>query len=161
MASGKSTVGRLLARIIGWGFVDLDEEIEVRTGCTIPELLTEGEEVFRREERKALEAVSAIDQLVIALGGGAVEWGDAIDYISGHGLLIYLRVDTGTLTERLRDDAGDRPLAASHSGDGLRARVEQLIGQRRPYYESAPVIIECGTDRTPESIAEELLHELG
>ncbi len=158
MASGKTAVGRELARCLGWRFVDLDEEITVSTGRTIPELFADGEEVFRRAERQALERASETDQVVIALGGGAVAWEKTLDYIRECGLLVYLKVDSDLILERLISDDVERPLVTGYSGKGLRRRIDHLLQKRRPFYESAVVTIDCLRDRTPESLAEELLH---
>jgi len=74
MGSGKSTVGPLLAGELGWTFIDLDAEIERRTGLTVPQIFSEqGEAAFRKEETAALAAVLGRTRTVIALGGGAPE----------------------------------------------------------------------------------------
>src|ERR1700749_3713805 len=74
MGSGKSTVGPLLAAELGWAFLDLDTEIERRTGLTVPQIFAEqGEAAFRKEETAALAAVLGRTRTVIALGGGAPE----------------------------------------------------------------------------------------
>jgi len=74
MGSGKSTVGPLLAAELGWTFIDLDAEIERRTGLSVPQIFSEqGEAAFRKEETAALAAVLGRTRTVIALGGGAPE----------------------------------------------------------------------------------------
>lgn len=74
MGAGKTSVGRLLARALGWTFLDLDTHIESRTGSSVPELFAQqGEAHFRRVESSALANALALDATVIALGGGTPE----------------------------------------------------------------------------------------
>src|ERR1700683_4779598 len=74
MGSGKSTVGPLLARQLGWKFVDADDVIAAEAGATIPEIFArEGEAAFRERERAAIARLASEDALVLALGGGAIE----------------------------------------------------------------------------------------
>jgi shikimate kinase len=160
MASGKTTIGRRLAKRLDWTFVDLDEAVTTETGRTIAELFAEGEEAFRREEYRTLKKVSRGGRRVIALGGGALQWGNALDFVKARGLLVYLSVDTDTLLKRLKQVEAARPLVVGSAGSELRRLVEQLLAQRRPYYESAAVIVDCGDRRSEESIVEELLHVL-
>lgn len=160
MASGKTTIGRQLAERLDWTFIDLDEAVTTDTRSSIPELFTEGEEVFRRAEHTMLEQVSQGARRVIALGGGALGWADALVFVKSRGLLVYLRVDTETLVERLKRSDIDRPLVTGVDGSELRRRVEGLLASRRPYYESAHVIVEVGDHRSEGSIVEEILNVL-
>jgi len=74
MGAGKSTVGRLLAAQLGWAFLDIDHEVEKKTGLTIAEIFeTEGELAFRRRESAAIAHALGSTRTVIALGGGAPE----------------------------------------------------------------------------------------
>src|SRR5271157_5331614 len=74
MGSGKTTVGPLVARRLGWSFVDADDAIEAETGCTIAELFRrDGEAAFRERERATIARLAGTDGLVLALGGGAME----------------------------------------------------------------------------------------
>jgi len=74
MGAGKSTVGRALAREIGWRFLDIDDLVEYQTGSSIPALFAErGEAAFRREESRALARALGQTECIIALGGGAPE----------------------------------------------------------------------------------------
>ncbi len=160
MASGKTTIGRRLAERLDWTFIDLDEALTTETGRSIPELFDDGEEVFRRAEHTMLEQVSQGARRVIALGGGALGWPDALDFVKARGLLVYLRVDTETLLERLQRSEVARPLVAGTDGSELRRRVEALLASRRPYYESAHVIVDGGDGRSEASIVEEILNVL-
>src|ERR1700761_8303690 len=74
MGAGKSTVGAILARELGWRFIDLDDVIEASSQSTVADLFTNhGEAVFREWERHAVRQISGHEQVVVALGGGAVE----------------------------------------------------------------------------------------
>ena len=73
MGAGKTTIGRTIAKRLGWDFVDSDHEIEARTGVRIPTIFEiEGEEGFRRRETAMIAELSAGRNLVLATGGGAV-----------------------------------------------------------------------------------------
>src|SRR5215475_2156156 len=76
MGAGKSTVGALLAEKLGWRFMDTDALIETRSGSTVAQIFAEkGEDEFRLLETCAIRDSAGVDQLVLALGGGAVESG--------------------------------------------------------------------------------------
>ena len=160
MAAGKSEVGRELADRLGWAFVDLDEEIEARTARTIPDLFEEGEEIFRAREREVLEEVAGVERQVVALGGGALGWKDSLHYIQARGPLVFLRVDSDTLFDRLSHSDIDRPMLEGKSGDDLRRHIGRLLHARRHYYEAATTKINAGDGRTVDEIVEELLHAL-
>jgi shikimate kinase len=160
MAAGKSEVGRKLADRLGWGFVDLDEQIEARTARTIPDLFEEGEETFRTREREALEEVAMSESRVIALGGGALGWKDSLQYIRARGPLVYLRVDSATLFDRLSHSDADRPMLDGKSGDDLRRHIDDLLAARQHYYEAATLTVDAGDGRTIDEIVEELLDAL-
>src|SRR5579862_8811316 len=74
MGSGKTTVGPLLARRLGWSFIDADDVIAAEAGCSIPEIFTrDGEAAFRAIEHAAIKRLASDEELVLALGGGAIE----------------------------------------------------------------------------------------
>jgi shikimate kinase len=132
MGSGKSTVGRLLAERLGWPYADSDEQVEARTGKTVPELFAErGEAFFRAEETLALEEATTSDgPVVVSVAGGAVLSADNRSRIRRAGLIIWLRADVATLAARVGDGHG-RPLL----GDDPRAALQRLYDERRPLYE--------------------------
>src|ERR1700745_2998164 len=75
MGAGKSTIGRMLAQSLGWDFVDTDAVIESRTGMTIARIFAEqGEDAFRALEAEAVREQARVEHVVLALGGGAVEF---------------------------------------------------------------------------------------
>jgi shikimate kinase len=152
MGAGKSTVGCVLAAQLGWKYVDGDDEILRRTGRSVPDLWrAEGEAAFRAEETRVLVDVATVPEpTVVALGGGAVLAPANREVITASGgMVVWLRVDVGTVLSRVGDGAG-RPLL---EGDAAR-RLSHLDAERRPVYESlAELIIDVDCLR-PDEIAD-------
>lgn len=138
MGAGKSTVGTQLAALLGYDFVDLDTYIEHKIGMSIADIFaTQGEETFRAVEVEALRDVVIMHRLtdtdlVIALGGGTVTTHDALRIVLDETLCIYLKASFNTLTDRLKNATGQRPLAS---------RGEALLKQREILYSKAPFCI--------------------
>jgi shikimate kinase len=145
MGSGKSTVGRILARKLGWGFVDMDERIEERTGRRVAEIFrAEGEAAFRREELAVALELQRAARRVIATGGGAFAQPATREALRASAFTVWLAGDFETLVERVPAD-GSRPLAAD------RDIMRRLFGERESFYRSADLTVDA-TD-APEAIA--------
>lgn len=140
--SGKSTVGRQLARRLGLPFTDSDHEIEQRIGCSIREFFErEGEAPFRDIEEEVIRALVQCENCVLATGGGAVLRPANRENLRRAGHVIYLRSTPELLFKRLRHDA-NRPLL--QVADPL-ARLRSLYEERDPLYrETAHFVIETG-----------------
>ncbi|MFO7767546.1 MAG: shikimate kinase [bacterium] len=160
MAAGKSTVGRLLADSLGWEFVDTDDLVEAKAGRSIPELFEQGEEAFRGLEREAVREAAAEEERVIALGGGALQDEGTRRFIRESGILVYLRVGTEELARRLSTGSSGRPLVRGRQEEGLRERIDELLEKRIVHYESADLVVESGSGRTPESIMKDLRYAI-
>ncbi|HET7558367.1 MAG TPA: shikimate kinase [Limnochordia bacterium] len=134
MGCGKSAVGRALARERALKFVDTDEEVERSAGKRISQIFAEsGEAEFRRLEREAIGRVAALDELVIATGGGAVLDPENVRALKANGRLIWIDAPAGTLWQRVRRNR-DRPLLQRpHPYETLKA----LYRERRPIYRAA------------------------
>ena len=135
MGSGKSTVGRMLARRLGWHFVDIDQQIEEAEKMFITAIFdTRGEREFRRLEAEAIarvaRAVARGRPSVIALGGGAFAQPGNAEVVSGHGVSIWLDVTLELAGERCRG-ASHRPLARDS------VQFEKLYLARRDSYARA------------------------
>ncbi len=149
MGSGKSSVGRELARRFGAPFVDVDERIESEAGCPIRDLLPrEGEPAFREREKAALRDVLSVKGCVVATGGGAFVDEENRDILRSYAPVIYLEAAVETLLERLAGDLG-RPLLR---GGDREEMVRELLSRRVPGYRTADVTVR--TDgRTVEEVA--------
>jgi len=138
MGSGKSTLGRRLAKHLGVQFVDMDHYIEERNCKTIPQIFEEeGEAEFRKKERKALEELSEFTDIVIATGGGAPCFFDNIDLMNRTGKTIYLNIDPTILADRLLHSKTERPLIKGKSRDELVAFIDDTLKKRNEFYMQA------------------------
>jgi shikimate kinase len=159
MAAGKSSVGRILAHELGWDFVDVDEEIEARTGSTVAQLYeTGGEGAYRPLERQVvLEALATTARSVLAAPGGIAVDPDARRAIGALDVVaVYLRADPATLAARVREDQHERPLV---EGDPA-AVLRQMFRDRDDVYR-ALADIEVQVDaHTDEEVARLVLQAL-
>lgn len=154
MGCGKTTVGQLLARRLGWEFADLDKMVEQQRGRTINQLFAEqGEAYFREAEREALEQLlsqSAQAQRVVALGGGTFAQPANLERLRQvGGITFWLRCPVEELQRRCRG-VNNRPLFRDP------ASFRQLYEQRLPYYQQADICVDA--DRSdPAQVVEEIL----
>ena len=138
--TGKSTIGKALAQSLALPFVDLDRVVESNANLSIAQIMAgQGEPAFRNMETTALRetvdhtfSVTAVQDKVIALGGGALLREENRDLVEAHGTVILLMAELETLIKRLERDAGRRPLLA---GD-VRGKLISLLSQRREHYAS-------------------------
>jgi shikimate kinase len=153
MGSGKSTVGPLLAERLGWKFVDADDVIAVEAGLSIPEIFARsGEVAFRVREHATIERLIEGGELVLALGGGAIETEATRELLLGvpQTLLVHLEVELATTLARCRGTEGQRPILADQAN--LATRYER----RLPLDRLAHVTV--GVDKlAPEEVVEAIV----
>ncbi len=145
-SSGKSTMGRRLARALNYQFVDLDQSIVKDQNRTIPEIFAEkGEKYFRKIEQKLLNKVQPNQRLIVATGGGTPCFFDNMKSIQSRGMSLFLNVSPCELATRiLNHNQDDRPLL-SGIGD-LEAELTSRLADRLPYYSQADLIISGKTN---------------
>jgi len=151
MGSGKSTVGPLLARGLGWPFIDLDQVIEAGQGLTIREIFEQaGEPFFRQVEQAALTEMARTEPAVIALGGGTFAQAPNVDLVrESGGITIWLDCSLDELRRRC-SSMTDRPLFRDAES------FAQLLEQRLPYYQLADYRVSTES-QSPEEVVEGIL----
>lgn len=155
MTSGKSTIGPILANVLGMNFIDLDKYIESKENESVSEIFTHfGESYFRTLETKYLTELSENNDYVIALGGGSLTSEFNYKIIHDSGYLIYLKTDKENLYKRLRKKI-DRPLfkdmvLENAEKDVFIERISKLLEEREKFYNRAEIIID--TDKNPIGI---------
>lgn len=156
MGTGKSAVGRKLAKKLGMRYLDTDQMIEEREGCRIFKIFQEkGEEYFRQVESRLIREVALRDNCVIATGGGVVLREENMLALRKNGLIICLSADPETIWKRTENDQ-ERPLLKCKDP---KRRIEKLLKMRKPYYQKADFTID--TSRlTDEEVAERIIEVL-
>ncbi|VAW95176.1 Shikimate kinase I [hydrothermal vent metagenome] len=150
MGSGKTTIGRQLAKQLNMAFFDSDHEIEAKTGANIPLIFElEGEKGFRKRETTMLDELTQKNSVVLATGGGAVLAAENRKMLRQRGIVIYLSATTEQLWERTRLDK-NRPLLQTGNP---REKIDALLEQRDPLYkEIADIVIDTGTGNIKTTI---------
>jgi shikimate kinase len=156
MGVGKTTVGRLLAKELGYGFVDTDDVIAQATGKSINQLFAQVEEAgFRQIESDVLSQVCAFTKLTISTGGGIVLRRENWGYLH-HGLIVWLDAPVELIYNRLAEDT-TRPLLQDADPKG---KLRSLLEQRTPLYSQADLHITVQEADTPEDIAKRILEAI-
>lgn len=154
MATGKTEVGRRLARLLGWPFVDTDGLVEVAAGRPVKEIFaTEGEARFRALERAAVEQACGVPEAVIATGGGALLDPENRRRLAAAGPIVCLAASPEVILARAGNGTA-RPLLAGTTGPDERlARIRQLLSERAPTYAVATHTIDTA-GLTVDQVAE-------
>ena len=158
MGSGKTTIGKLIAKKLRYKFIDTDLLMEEKTGVKVPLIFEyEGEEGFRKRETKILSEVLLSDNIVLATGGGIVLSDNNRQQLKERGNVIYLNAEINELAKRLSNDK-TRPLLQNTD---IKEKLKELMGHRSFLYESiADSIIQTKNKRAPD-IANEIITNLG
>ena len=138
MGSGKTTVGRALAKDLGMPFYDLDWYIESRMRKTIKQIFDErGEEGFRIIERNMLHEVAEFEGVVISCGGGTPCFFDNINYLNQQGETVYLKCTPEVLHKHLSMGKTVRPLLLDKTPEEVKVYIQEQLQQREPSYSQA------------------------
>lgn len=135
MGSGKTTVGREVARRLGWSFVDTDDEIVRQAGKSIAAIFAdEGEEHFRCLENRVVRKLAAMKETVIATGGGVVKNADNLRLLAATGVLFWLQLEPEEIHRRISGQRIIRPLLEVPDPLG---EIRSLLRERESYYAQA------------------------
>ncbi|MBF0553832.1 MAG: shikimate kinase [Nitrospirae bacterium] len=153
MGTGKTTIGRVLAKLLGRNLIDIDSEIEKAQGMKITEIFaTMGEARFRDIETETVNKISTLSNVVISTGGGIVLRQENIELLRKKGIVANLTAAPEIIFARV-SGGNDRPLL--NVADPL-AKIRELLDFRRPFYLNADIVIDTG-DKTPILAAEEII----
>jgi shikimate kinase len=156
MGAGKSTVGPLLARVLGWRFEDIDATIEAREGKAVAEIFAQqGEGAFRAIEAGTIQELAERDDLVLALGGGALESASTRAFLasSTNTCIVFLDAPLDILLARClaQPSAAERPVLADRVG------LSGRLNSRLPHYRQAHLTI-ATAGLTPEAVVTQVLN---
>ena len=155
MGTGKTTVGRLLAESLEYGFVDTDDLIERQVGRPVREIFAlEGEARFREYERALVASLPQYDRTIIATGGGLAIDPENLSSLKTHALVVCLWASPERIYERVPHQA-HRPLL---DGPDLMTRIRELLAAREPSYRQADVLINTELRQSRE-VVQHVLHQ--
>lgn len=158
MGAGKTTIGRQLADLLRWEFVDSDHEIEARTGANIPWIFDiEGEEGFRQREEQVIDALTQRRHIVLATGGGAVMREENRAHLHARGTVVYLETPVERQLERTARDH-NRPLLRTPNP---REKLTELLRIRDPLYREVAHHIMPTERASARDVAWHILQALG
>jgi shikimate kinase len=158
MGSGKTAVGRHLARMLHFTFHDSDSDIEAKTGVDIPFIFEkEGEAGFRIRERESLERLTRLESIVLATGGGAVIEADNRRVLAERGVVVYLETSIVQQIERTRHGR-HRPLLNDTDPE---QKLEELMRHRAALYAEIADLTVSTDGRRVQVVAEQIHSELG
>lgn len=167
-ASGKSTIGRILANRLNIAFWDTDAMIEKMMDMPIKEIVAlEGWDFFRAKEKETIKYLTQKEDCVIATGGGVVLFRENIDLLKQNvdllkqaGVMIWLNAPLQDIIERLKEDAMKEAVRPQFTMGNIVQETIDIMRQRIPLYESSADYTVDTLDKNPERIAEEIIYYL-
>jgi len=151
MGSGKSTLGKRLAKALGISWIDLDTEIEARYKISIPDFFIKyGEAAFRDVEHKVLNDIVQIPDIVVSTGGGVPCFHNNMELMNQTGLTIYLQATPEVILTRIGPYAWKRPLFQKMDGADTLEKIKEHIKPRIIFYQQAQIIIDAANPNIDE-----------
>ncbi|MBN9118359.1 MAG: shikimate kinase [Planctomycetes bacterium] len=158
--TGKTTVGRLLAERLGWGFADADDRVEAAAARSVADVFaSEGEAGFRDREAAALAELCCRHSHVIATGGGAVLRAENRKLLRENGFVVWLTAAPDTIGARLGADPTTAARRPNLTAVGGQTEVRALVAAREPLYREAADFTVAGDALSPEAVADAILTE--
>ncbi len=160
MASGKTTIGSMLADRLGYTFYDTDHLISAWKGKSIEQIFSnEGEPSFRQFENEMIRFISELDKVIVSTGGGLPIYHQNLSLMKKTGKVMYLKTEVNTLITRIKNDTQIRPLHPSNqSEDDMKRAINERLAKREAYYLQADHVIDTSNDL--ETILQEILCHL-
>lgn len=164
--SGKSSLGKRLARRLGIRFVDTDKLVEQMEGASVADIfLYGGEEYFRKAERMAVESLAEEgENMVVATGGGLPTWSDNMEWLNENGLTIYLMRSAEQIMSRMSAYGREkRPMFRGKSDEELLAFMHSQMAERERFYKASAISVDCtpiSDDDAVEVIVKELIKRI-
>ncbi len=159
--TGKSSIGKILADLLGFDFIDTDQAIEKRQGETIAEMVDRGGwDLFRRKERDLLLELAGSKNKVIATGGGAVLHEKAWTKLRENALAVWLTADVKTICRRLAADSDTDDTRPALTEMGTMDEISMVLDQRQPLYAKSSDLTVGTEGKTPKAVAEYIVAEL-
>ncbi|MBY6034695.1 shikimate kinase AroK [Marinobacter daepoensis] len=157
MGAGKTTIGRMLAKELGYRFLDSDRIIEERCGANIPWIFdVEGEQGFRQRETAMLDELSNEVGVVLATGGGAVMRAENHGLLKKSSVVVYLKTSIEQQVERTRKDR-NRPLLQNEDPEGV---LRRLFAVRDPLYTELADIVMYTDRKSPRLVVRQLVNRI-
>ena len=155
MGVGKSSVGRALADVLHYEFIDTDEVIESNAGKSISRIFVEdGEPMFRALESQIVQQLTTRDRVVISTGGGLAVNPNNLASLKSHALVVCLWASPEAIWERVRHQS-HRPILQTTDPP---ARIRELLAQREPFYKQADVLVNTEL-RSLREVVQQVLHQ--
>lgn len=143
MGCGKSTMGKKLAKKLGYDFIDLDHEFERHTEGTVGSYFAaHGEEGFRKQESKLLREFNYPANCIVATGGGAPCFFDNMDWMNRNGVTVYIEMTPLALAKRLENGKEKRPLLKDLDEVQMIAFIEDKLAERAKFYNGASLKVD-------------------
>ncbi len=165
MASGKSTLGKILAQKTQRPFLDLDDVIEQKEGKEIKDIFKDrGEAYFRQKEREYLEELAQNFRGIVALGGGALQNQQMVETLKKSGLLIFIDTPMNEILKRVKSSS-ERPILYNEAGEiksdeVLFAELKTLYSQRDKFYKQAHLTITSSSYSSAEEMSESAIEKI-
>lgn len=153
--SGKTAVGKILARRLGRDFLDTDRLIEEEAGSSIQSFVrVRGWDYFRELEKSVIEKVTARDNLVIGTGGGVVTDEENVKNLKRNGWVVWLKADAATIKDRMRKEQQSGKIRPSLTGSDPLEEIGHVLNSRTPLYENAADLVVDTAARSPREVAD-------
>jgi len=156
-ATGKSSIGKILADLLGFGFIDSDQAIEKRQGETIAEMVGRGGwDLFRSKEEDMLVELARSKNKVIATGGGSVMHENAWAKLRQNALVVWLTADVKTICQRLAADSDSEDQRPALTEMGTMDEIAMVLEERLPLYQKSSDLTIHTDGKSPEEVAESI-----